>query len=377
MQSYNKEQKAIVHEGDSTRLIHVMQRAKQGKDLVIGFIGGSITQGYAASKPENSYAQLVLQWFVKQFPTSKVSCVNAAIGGTNSIFGVHRVDADLLEKEPDIIFVEYSVNDMDCRDYVRPYDALLYKLLSQKKCPAVVVFNTMKLDDGKNTQDNHNLIAQKYNLTTISAKNALWEDIRRGDVVYTYYGQDELHPNDTGHARYAQLIIGKLESVRKNSEEMGEIISNVSGLSKCLCPPNDNGYIDAIKWTNRDIQPIINNHWNIDTEGRSQLSDLFNEGWKTSVGGARILFEVEAGCLILQYKKTVNHGGSISVKIDGNEKEFVIDSDFSNGWGDTVGEVLLYDLEKGSKHCIDIIMQNSASNYNKFFYITALLVSKR
>ena len=45
------------------------------------------------------------------FPDTEVNYVNAGIGATNSYLAVHRVDNDLLAHKPDVVVVEFSVND--------------------------------------------------------------------------------------------------------------------------------------------------------------------------------------------------------------------------------------------------------------------------
>ena len=65
-----------------TRLKNLMKRAANGESLVIGFLGGSITQGSLSSTPKTCYAYLVYEWWKKSFPNAAFSFVNGGIGGT-------------------------------------------------------------------------------------------------------------------------------------------------------------------------------------------------------------------------------------------------------------------------------------------------------
>ena len=67
-----------------TRLKNLMKRAANGESLVIGFLGGSITQGSLSSTPKTCYAYLVYEWWKKSFPNAAFSFVNGGIGGTSS-----------------------------------------------------------------------------------------------------------------------------------------------------------------------------------------------------------------------------------------------------------------------------------------------------
>ena len=93
------------------RLIRCMKAARDGKELTIGFFGGSITQGSLSTKPELCYAYRVFQWWENTFPQAKFHYVNGGIGGTSSHFGAARVEKDLLMYQPDFVVVDFSVND--------------------------------------------------------------------------------------------------------------------------------------------------------------------------------------------------------------------------------------------------------------------------
>lgn len=50
-----------------------MQRAENGEKLTIGFFGGSITQGRAATEHEKSYSYRVFEWWKSTFPQAEFS----------------------------------------------------------------------------------------------------------------------------------------------------------------------------------------------------------------------------------------------------------------------------------------------------------------
>lgn len=105
---------------DDTALAAVMKKAAKGEHVVIACIGGSITQGTISSGSSDSdvpfkksYADIFFEWWKDTFPEADFEFVNAGIGGTDSYLGVHRVNKDVLEYEPDLVLVEFSVNDED------------------------------------------------------------------------------------------------------------------------------------------------------------------------------------------------------------------------------------------------------------------------
>ena len=58
------------------------------------------------------------------FPEAEFTCVNAGIGGTTSHFGAARAEEDLLYARPDVVFVEFSVNDDDEAHFKECYEGL-------------------------------------------------------------------------------------------------------------------------------------------------------------------------------------------------------------------------------------------------------------
>ena len=77
----------------------------ENKDTVrVAYLGGSIT----AQKGWRVYS---LDWFKENFPQTHIEEINAAIGGTGSDFGVFRLQEHVLKYDPDLIFIEFAVND--------------------------------------------------------------------------------------------------------------------------------------------------------------------------------------------------------------------------------------------------------------------------
>lgn len=78
--------------------------SKPGAEVRIGYLGGSITA-------QQGWRPKTLAHFQKTYPQAKISEINAAIGGTGSDLGVFRLKQDVLDHKPDLLFVEFAVND--------------------------------------------------------------------------------------------------------------------------------------------------------------------------------------------------------------------------------------------------------------------------
>jgi hypothetical protein len=85
-------------------LPHLFGALKEKPEVRIAYLGGSITE-------QAGWRVKTLEWFRARAPQSKVVEINAAIGGTGSSLGAFRLRHDVLEKKPDLLFVEFAVND--------------------------------------------------------------------------------------------------------------------------------------------------------------------------------------------------------------------------------------------------------------------------
>lgn len=83
---------------------HVLAKLEAGEPVKIAYLGGSITA--APGWRVGSRA-----WLEEQYPNAEISEIHAAIGGTGSDLGVFRLGQDVLRHEPDLLFVEFAVND--------------------------------------------------------------------------------------------------------------------------------------------------------------------------------------------------------------------------------------------------------------------------
>ncbi len=79
-------------------------KLRKGGRVRIGYLGGSITA-------QPGWRVLSRNWFQAHYPQAKVRQINAAIGGTGSDLGVFRLRHDVLRFKPDLLFVEFAVND--------------------------------------------------------------------------------------------------------------------------------------------------------------------------------------------------------------------------------------------------------------------------
>lgn len=365
-----------------TRLKNLMKRAANGESLVIGFLGGSITQGSLSSTPKTCYAYLVYEWWKKSFPNAAFSFVNGGIGGTTSHYGGARAWKDVLCYRPDIVTVDFSVNDDANEFFEETYEGTLRRLLAAPSAPAVVVLNNVFYDTGKNAQDYHNRIADHYGIPHVSIKDTVYPDVESGKIVRADITPDNLHPNDKGHRLVADEICKLLDSIKAEVEEETIAGENIEGKSTKTeasvllpAPLTENAYEHSRLIQIQDNEAILDGFL-VDPIEKKGMLDIFKNGWTAAHTNDKISFEIECSCLAVQYRKSVQQPvPKAKAVIDGDEAHAVIlDGNFTEDWGDCLYlEPLLHHAEK-KVHRIEITVTD-AKDIVRPFYLVALIVS--
>ncbi len=351
-----------------TRLKNLMKRAANGESLVIGFLGGSITQGSLSSTPKTCYAYLVYEW--------------CGIGGTTSHYGGARAWKDVLCYRPDIVTVDFSVNDDANEFFEETYEGTLRRLLAAPSAPAVVVLNNVFYDTGKNAQDYHNRIADHYGIPHVSIKDTVYPDVESGKIVRADITPDNLHPNDKGHRLVADEICKLLDSIKAEVEEETIAGENIEGKSTKTeasvllpAPLTENAYEHSRLIQIQDNEAILDGFL-VDPIEKKGMLDIFKNGWTAAHTNDKISFEIECSCLAVQYRKSVQQPvPKAKAVIDGDEAHAVIlDGNFTEDWGDCLYlEPLLHHAEK-KVHRIEITITD-AKDIVRPFYLVSLIVS--
>lgn len=352
---------------DMKRLKECMKRAEGGGELTIGFLGGSITQGSLASEQEKTYARRVFAWWKETFPQAVFHYVNGGIGGTTSHYGAARAVTDLLMYQPDFVVVDFSVNDEGNSFFQETYEGVVRRLLSWPSSPAVVLLHNVFYDSGANAQETHDKVGEWYALPYVSIRDTVYRRMEMGEFALEELTPDGLHPNDKGH----ELIAGEIIRLLNRGKE--EVEAGKSALPR---PMTANAYEHAKRLTIREISPILDG-FRADTEEKQGHLDAFKNGWIGKKAGDRIIFELEASCIAVQYRKSVKKPAlRAELVLDGdNDHPVLLDGNFEEDWGDC--QYLQPVLHHGERkrHRIEICILQDGAKEAVSFYLMGIIVA--
>lgn len=352
--------------GDTSRMINVMKKAEAGEEITVGFIGGSITEGISAGD-SLCYAKLTHNALCEMFPNTTVNYVNAGLSGTPSVLGVVRAERDLFgEKQPDIVFIEFAVNDGGDQQYKDCYESLVKKCLDKENAPAVVLLFTV-LKNRYSCQPQMAAVGEHYGLPMISVGNALNPVFDAGLMTWEAYSDDESHPNVWGHELVKDLLMNYFEQVKEQSDALDS--------APALTPIPDSP-VYTVKYA--DMELLERDQMTVtDVQGFKEADKLiatFNNGWMyRSKTGASITFTEEFKTLFLVFN--CNNSDSYAdaeIYIDG-ELVNTLPSGKPGGWGNPEADCA-YIGEECSEHTVEIKI--AASDKGKTYGLCGIGIGK-
>lgn len=354
--------------GNRARLAKVFKKAQAGEKITVAYLGGSITQGSSAGN-DLCYARLTTDWLMEKFPSAEIEYVNAGIGATGSYIGVYRTDRDVLCHNPDLVFVDFSVNDTmeNTQRNIASYDGVLRKLWAAESAPAIVTI-AMTMDNGTSFQQYHSEICKAYDIPMISYKDAILDVIKNGHIKWTDISDDNIHPNVTGHKVLTEIITAYLQDVIDNLDSIDT--ENESDFSAVYASDK---YSTAELIIPEKAEPVASEGWETKTDSFGN----FGGYWRLRTSGdtegiAPLTFEVEAKSVGVFYGRLVKGGSTFDVIVDGTVAK-TIDSSFEGGWGNYVEAAEVIDFEECGKHTIEIVPHEGEKSIT---LISAIAITK-
>lgn len=199
-----------------------LAKARAGQEATVVYLGGSITN--MPGWRDKSFA-----WLQKEFAAAKLTHVNAAIGGTGSDLGAFRLEHDVLRHQPDLLFVEFAVNDGLTKPETiwRAMEGIVRQTWAANEATDIVFVYTFRvgyeqeLSQGKNPRaaSAHEMLAAHYGIPSINTALRIQELYQAQKLVIeskeenprlpngaVLFSKDGVHPLDAGHEIYRDVL---------------------------------------------------------------------------------------------------------------------------------------------------------------------------
>lgn len=206
---------------DTSYLSDIVKELKKkwpvNRNINLVFHGHSVPSGYFRTPNVNtfeSYPFLLLKKLNKNYPYAVINIIKTCIGGENSEQGAKRFKKDVLSHKPDVIFIDYALNDR----YIglARAKAAWEKMIKQAlKSKIKLVLLTPTPDITENILDPNAPLAQhtqqiialgaQYDIPVVDSYNHFKKLKENGEDIGKYMAQSN-HINEKGHQIVSDLL---------------------------------------------------------------------------------------------------------------------------------------------------------------------------
>ncbi|QEG40613.1 GDSL-type esterase/lipase family protein [Roseimaritima ulvae] len=293
----------------------------------VAFIGGSITE-------MNGYRPMVAAELQSRFPDTEFEFINAGISSTCSTSGAFRLRRDVLAHQPDLLFVEFAVNDDQdaahaARECRRGMEGILRQAWMHDPELDIVITHFVnppmleKLTAGKTptSSGQHEAVAEHYGVSSSDLARELAQRIAAGTFSWQQYGGT--HPKQAGNRLAADLIVDLLDAAWAQP-----LPADAQPTAHSLpAPLDENSYFRG-----RFVSPAdakADDAWKWDRPDWSEIAGGFRDTFRnemflhTSEVGAELSLEFE-GTAVGAFVLAGPDAGMVEVSVDG-AKPHVVD----------------------------------------------------
>lgn len=309
-----------------------------GREIRVAYLGGSIT-----AAPGWRVKSLAL--LQQKHPGVKWVEIDAAIGGTGSDLGVFRFGQDVLKHRPDLLFVEFAVNDGGANP-VQIHQAMegivRQAWTADAKTDIIFVYTISEpflpdLQAGKFSRAASAMeeVADHYGIPSIHLGIEVAKKAKEGSLVFKGelppkgsepapvsslpFSTDGVHPLiETGHVLYTEAVGRAWEELSKGNPDAA------------VSPRLKGNPLRDDHWAEAKLVPLkkemLSGEWSRLDAGESgdaiakRFKRLMPSMWRASAPGASLSFRFH-GTVVGCYDLVGPDGGQLKVNLDGGEEK--------------------------------------------------------
>jgi lysophospholipase L1-like esterase len=198
--------------------IEFQKKWPENRTINLVFHGHSVPAGYFKTPIVNtfeSYPYLVLKELKAHYPYAVINIINTSIGGEDSKSGAQRFESDVLIHKPDVLFIDYALNDrrLGIDSAKVAWESMIQMALeSDLKIILLTPSPDQKLDlkEDDTILDQHanqiRALSEKYQIGLVDTYTLFKKEINSGIDLPSLMSQGN-HPNEKGHALIAKGIL--------------------------------------------------------------------------------------------------------------------------------------------------------------------------
>ncbi|MGA3208163.1 MAG: GDSL-type esterase/lipase family protein [Syntrophales bacterium] len=195
-----------------------------GTPITIVALGDSLTQGWMVSK---GYIDFLREMLRIKFPESRFKLVNSGIPGDTADSGLYRLRGDVLDYNPDCVFIQYAINDAFSgfteQQFKKNIKGIIEKINENANTDIILVTSDYIGDNADNRQVEgyyHQLsvLGEDYRISVALVHEYWKKKITDGIPFESLVQYDGVHPTEEGYRLMAEAVMKLFEINEKDHD---------------------------------------------------------------------------------------------------------------------------------------------------------------
>ena len=186
---------------------------ESGADATIVCFGDSITAGYAVRR---GFPSFLLESLRQRFPDSKIEMINSGISGDTSQDGLGRLDWAVLSYEPDLVTINFGINDCVLGLSLEEFEMNLVEMVRRIRAgpdSEILLLSSQPLESPPYDQrvldyyQTGERVAKEMNVGFVDVYGAWMKRVQAGMPLDSLILPGLDHPNEAGYRIIAEELM--------------------------------------------------------------------------------------------------------------------------------------------------------------------------
>ena len=197
-------------------LTNTKNKLASGDPITLVALGDSLTEGWMVNK---GYLDYLGEMIHAKYPKSRVTIVNRGIPGDTAQGGLHRLSSDVLESDPDLVFIQFGLNDAFMGYAPEQFQKTIIEIIDRIQSDtyaeililtSVAVMSPMLNQIAERFYEALASVAQEKGLPVAMVHEYWKKKIREGVLFTSLVQADQVHPTSKGYLLMAEAVMEML-----------------------------------------------------------------------------------------------------------------------------------------------------------------------
>jgi lysophospholipase L1-like esterase len=195
------------------KLSNTIRKLETGEPLRIIALGDSLTQGWMVRK---GFLAFLSEMLKKKYPSSRVEIINRGIPGDTADGGLYRLRGDVLDHDPDLVFIQFGLNDAFSGVHPGRFEAAIQAIVESVRSDTdaeILIITSVpvvyeRMDEiADEFYGRLEAVAGRENLPIARVHRFWMQKVDEGLEFRSLVQSDQVHPTVEGYRLMAEAIM--------------------------------------------------------------------------------------------------------------------------------------------------------------------------